>query len=53
MNYRWMIIGFLVVVLGLFLYFLYKIPLSWVVSVPGVFLFLMGFFVKQRDLYAG
>ncbi len=50
MNYRWMLMGIGIILIGLFLTLLYKIPFSWVISILGFILFFFGYAIKGADL---
>ncbi len=52
MNYRWVFISASIFLLGLFLFFIYNINFSWVISVLGLIGFLFAL-TKKHDWYAG
>ncbi len=53
MNYRWILMSFGVIFIGLYLYFLYKIPFTWIISILGLVWFVFGFVIKKHDTYSG
>jgi len=52
MNYRWSFMGIGVIIFGFYIYFIYKMPFSWLILVFGFIFFLIGFMIKRHDKYA-
>ena len=52
MNYRWLFISASIFLLGLFLFFIYKVSFSWILSIFGLIGFLFAI-TKEHDWYAG
>lgn len=51
MNFHWMFIGLSTVLLGLHVFFLFRIPYTWLVSVFGLLLFYFGYAIKRESWY--
>ncbi len=52
MNYRWMLMGTGLIIIGFYFHFLYHIPFSWVISLFGFIWFFFGYVIKRHDWYA-
>lgn len=52
MNYRWMLMGTGLIIIGFYLHFLYNMPFSWVASVVGFIWVFFGYAIKRHDWYA-
>ena len=52
MNYRWVVMGIGVIIMGIYLFLFLKLPLSWLVSIIGFIILFIGISVKKRDTYA-
>jgi len=52
MNFRWVFMGISIMILGLYIYLIFNIPFSWLISIMGFVLFFFGYVIKRHDWYA-
>jgi hypothetical protein len=44
--------GINTIIIGFYIYLLFKIPFSWLISVAGVIFVFFGYVIKKHDWYA-